>query len=167
MRPSKAKGAANPGLVLALVCGVQFMVILDLAVVNIALPSIQTALRLSSSGLRWIVISYGLTFGGFLLLGGRLADLLGRRRVLVAGLVVLVVGSLSAGLARSFALLVLSRGLQGIGAALAAPAALSILTNTFAGGADFCEYRSDPSASRCKRGGLNLGICPAQLPDGP
>ena len=134
MQPSKANGAAKPGLVLALVCGVQFMVILDLAVVNIALPSIQTALRLSSSGLQWIVISYGLTFGGFLLLGGRLADLLGRRRVLVVGLVLLVVGSLSAGLAGSFAPLVLSRGLQGLGAALAAPAALSILTNTFAEG---------------------------------
>lgn len=134
MHTSKAKGAVKPGLVLGLACGVQFMVILDLASVNVALPSMQSALRLSQSSLQWIVISYGLTFGGFLLLGGRLADLLGRRRVLVAGLVLLVVGSLSAGLARSFTPLVFSRGLQGLGAALAAPAALSILTNAFAEG---------------------------------
>jgi EmrB/QacA subfamily drug resistance transporter len=126
--------AVHPGIVLALVCGVQFMVILDLAIVNVAIPSVQADLRLDPADLQWVVITYGLTLGGFLLLGGRAADLFGRRAVLVAGLAIFTAASLVAGLSGSFAQLVVARGIQGVGAALAAPAALSILTNTFTEG---------------------------------
>jgi len=110
------------------------MLILDLVVVNVALPTMQKDLRLSPSDLQWVVITYGLTFGGFLLLGGRAADLLGRRRVLVAGLTMLTAGSLAAGLAGSLIPLLVARAVQGLGAAMAAPAALSVLTGTFAEG---------------------------------
>ena len=127
-------GRTRPGVILALACAAQFMVILDLVVVNVALPTMQRDLRLSSSDLQWVVITYGLTFGGFLLLGGRAADLLGRRNVLVAGLTMFTAGSLAAGLAGSLAPLLAARAVQGFGAAMAAPAALSILTGTFAEG---------------------------------
>ena len=129
-----AGGRTRRGVILALVCAAQFMVILDLVVVNVALPTMQKDLRLSPTGLPWVVITYGLTFGGFLLLGGRAADLLGRRRVLVAGLTMFTAGSLAAGLAGSLAPLLAARAVQGLGAALAAPAALSILTGTFTEG---------------------------------
>src|SRR3984885_8984651 len=129
-----AAGRTRPGVILALACAAQFMLILDLVVVNVALPTMQRDLRLSSSDLQWVVISYGLTFGGFLLLGGRAADLLGRRNVLVAGLTMLTAGSLAAGLAGSLAPLLAARAAQGFGAAMAAPAALSVLTGTFAEG---------------------------------
>jgi EmrB/QacA subfamily drug resistance transporter len=121
-------------MILALVCGAQFMMILDLVVVNVALPAMQRDLNLGSSNLQWIVITYGLTFGGFLLLGGRAADLLGRRNVLVAGLSIFTVGSLGAGVAGSLLPLLAARAMQGLGAAMVAPAALSILTGTFAEG---------------------------------
>jgi EmrB/QacA subfamily drug resistance transporter len=123
--------APNPAAILSLVCGAQFMVILDLAIVNVAIPSIQSDLGLDDSDLQWVAITYGLALGGFLLLGGRAADLFGRRRVLVAGLGLFAAGSLSAGLADSLAQLVVSRGVQGLGAALASPAALSTVTSTF------------------------------------
>ena len=126
---------ARAAITLALVCGAQFMFILDLAIVNLAVPSIQEDLGLSPSQPQWVVVVYGLTFGGFLLLGGRTADLVGRRTVLVAGLGVFTLASLSAGLAGSFGTLVASRAVQGVGAAFAAPAALSILTSTFPEGA--------------------------------
>src|ERR1022692_5092690 len=127
-------GRTRPGVILALVCAAQFMLILDLVVVNVALPTMQKDLRLSSSDLPWVVIIYGLTFGGFLLLGGRAADLLGRRSVLVAGLMMFTAGSLGAGLAGSLIPLLVARAVQGLGAAMAAPAALSGLTGTFAEG---------------------------------
>ena len=123
--------AVKPGLILALVCAAQFIVILDLAIVNVALPSIQTDLHASSSSLQWVVIAYGLTLGGGLLLGGRIADLFGRRNALTAGLLVFTLASLVAGLAGSLGVLVAARAAQGIGGALALPAALSILTATF------------------------------------
>ena len=123
------------GVILAVVCCVQFMVILDLAVVNVALPAMQTDLGLAQSDLQWVVITYGLTFGGFLLLGGRAADLFGPRTVLVAGMALFTAASLSAGLSGSFAPLVASRAVQGLGAAMAAPAALAVLASTFAEGA--------------------------------
>jgi EmrB/QacA subfamily drug resistance transporter len=123
------------GAILALVCGVQFMVILDLAVVNVALPAVQADLGLAQSDLQWVVISYGLTFGGFLLLGGRAADLFGPRNVLVAGMALFIGASLTAGFAGSLVPLVVSRAVQGVGAAMAAPAALAILASTFAQGA--------------------------------
>lgn len=127
-------GRTRPGVTLALVCAAQFMLILDLVVVNVALPTMQKDLLLSPSDLQWVVITYGLTFGGFLLLGGRAADLLGRRNMLVAGLTMFTVGSLAAGLAGSLIPLLVARAVQGLGAAMAAPAALSILTGTFAEG---------------------------------
>jgi EmrB/QacA subfamily drug resistance transporter len=119
---------------LALLLGVQFMVVLDIAIVNVALPSIQTDLGFSQEDLQWVVSAYALLFGGFLLLGGRVADLLGRRRVFVAGLVVFTGASLLSGLAWSDTALIAARGLQGLGAAMITPAALSILTTTFAEG---------------------------------
>src|SRR3954467_12627832 len=119
---------------LALLCTVQFMVVLDVAIVNVALPSIQTDLGFSQENLQWVISAYALFFGGFLLLGGRAADLLGRRRVFLAGLVVFTVASLLSGLAWSEGALIASRGLQGFGAAIVSPAALSILTTTFAEG---------------------------------
>jgi EmrB/QacA subfamily drug resistance transporter len=122
---------AKPGLVLALVCAAQFIVILDLAIVNVALPSIQADLHASSSSLQWVVIAYGLTLGGGLLLGGRIADLFGRRPALAAGLLVFTLASLVAGLAGSLGVLVAARAVQGVGGALAIPAALSTLTATF------------------------------------
>jgi EmrB/QacA subfamily drug resistance transporter len=119
---------------LALLLGVQFMVVLDIAIVNVALPSIQTDLGFSQSNLQWVVSAYALLFGGFLLLGGRIADLVGRRRVFVVGLIVFTGASLLSGLSWSEGALIGARALQGLGAALITPAALSILTTTFAEG---------------------------------
>src|SRR5215468_9665569 len=119
---------------LALIVAAQFMVVLDVAIVNVALPSIKTDLHFSQESLQWVVTAYAILFGGLLLLGGRLADLLGRRRVFVAGLVLFTVSSLLNGLAWSEGSLIGFRALQGLGAALLSPAALSILTTTFAEG---------------------------------
>src|SRR5215211_2639456 len=116
---------------LALLSVVQFMVVLDIAIVNVALPSIQVDLGFSQENLQWVISAYALVFGGFLLLGGRAADLLGRRRVFLGGLVVFTAGSLLAGLAWSEASLIGARTVQGLGAAIISPAALSILTTTF------------------------------------
>jgi EmrB/QacA subfamily drug resistance transporter len=118
-------------VILALACTTQFMVVLDVAIVNVALPSIQLDLGMSQSALQWVVIAYGLLLGGFLLLGGRLGDLLGRQRILLAGLTLFSGASLLAGLAQSQGLLIGARALQGFGAALMAPTALSILAVTF------------------------------------
>jgi len=126
----------NPWLVLCLVCLAQFMVILDATIVNVALPSIQKDLGISESSLQWIVNAYALLFGGFLLLGGRAGDLIGRKRVFVAGLVLFTTASLLCALAPNETWLIVSRGAQGLGAALVSPAALSIVTTTFAEGAE-------------------------------
>src|SRR5262245_42985802 len=112
------------------------MGVLDIAIVSVALPSIQRDLGLSVSSLQWVVTSYSVLFGGFLLLGGRLADLLGRRRIFVFGLGLFSLSSLAAGLAPALEVLVIARGLQGLSAALVAPSALSILTTSFAEGTD-------------------------------
>src|SRR5436305_1742422 len=120
---------------LLLACLAQFMVILDVSVVNVALPSIHNALRFSEENLQWVVNAYTVTFGGFLLLGGRAADLLGRRRVFVGGLVLFALTSLVGGMADSQATLIAARAAQGLGAAVIAPASLSILTTTFKEGA--------------------------------
>jgi EmrB/QacA subfamily drug resistance transporter len=122
------------GLILALTCAAQFMVVLDIAIVNVALPAIERDLGISQDTLQWVVIAYGLLLGGFLLLGGRLGDLLGRRRVFLAGLVLFSISSLLAGLAGSAELLIAARAAQGFGAALVAPSALSILAVTFSEG---------------------------------
>ena len=124
---------------LALLCIAQFMVVLDASIVNIALPTIGTALDFSQDDLSWVVNAYVLTFGGCLLLGGRLADLLGRRRVFMAGLVLFALASLAGGFAQNDIQLVIARAVQGLGAAIVSPAALSIFTVT---------SRKVPSATR-------------------
>jgi EmrB/QacA subfamily drug resistance transporter len=119
---------------LILACLAQFMVILDVSVVNVALPSIRHGLSFSEDDLQWVVNAYTVTFAGFLLLGGRAADLLGRRRVFVSGLILSALASLAGGLAQSQWMLIAARAVQGIGGAVIAPASLSILTTTFAEG---------------------------------
>src|SRR6187397_3370088 len=121
---------------LALIVTAQFMVILDVAIVNVALPSIKSDLGFSQASLQWVVSAYAIFFGGALLLGGRLGDLLGRRRLFVAGLAVFAASSLLCGLSWSEGSLIAFRALQGLGGALFAPAALSILMTTFAEGAE-------------------------------
>jgi EmrB/QacA subfamily drug resistance transporter len=123
-------------LTLLLLCGVQFLDVVDSSITNVAFPSIQRALHFSQQNLQWVASGYLLTYGGFLLLGGRLADLLGRRRILVTGIVVFAACSLAAGLAQTEGVLIAARVLQGVGAAMMAPAALSILTTTFREGRD-------------------------------
>jgi EmrB/QacA subfamily drug resistance transporter len=117
--------------VLAIIVAAQFMVVLDVAIVNVALPSIKTDLHFSQESLQWVITAYSILFGGVLLLGGRLADLLGRRRLFVAGLALFTVSSLLDGLAWSEGSLIAFRSLQGLGAAMLSPAALSILMTTF------------------------------------
>jgi EmrB/QacA subfamily drug resistance transporter len=126
----------NRWLVLVIVCVAQFMVVLDATVVNVALPSIQTALHFTSADLQWIVNAYTLVFGGFLLLGGRASDLLGRQRLFIAGVVVFTIASAINGIADSSSVLIAGRALQGFGGALVSPAALSIVTTTFEEGAE-------------------------------
>jgi len=128
--------STNPWLILVLICFAQFMVVLDATVVNVALPSIQKDLGLSEANLQWIVNAYTLVFGGFLLLGGRAGDLLGRKRLFLFGLVVFTTASLLDGLASSSGMLIGSRALQGLGAAFISPAALAIITTTFDEGAE-------------------------------
>src|SRR6201987_5779558 len=123
-------------LVLSVLVLAQFMVVLDVAIVNVALPTIKNDLHFSEDGLQWVITAYAILFGGVLLLGGRMADLLGRRRVFMAGMAVFTVFSLLHRLAWSSSSLIAFRGLQGLGAALLAPAALSILTTTFKEGRD-------------------------------
>ena len=113
-----------------------FMTVVDLTIVNVALPTIGRKLHFPESDLQWVVTGYGLTFGGFLLLGGRAADLLGRRRILMAGLAIFTAASLACGLAASDTFLIIMRGLQGLGAAVVLPAALSIVMNMFPEGAE-------------------------------
>ncbi|HEY2879231.1 MFS transporter [Nocardioides sp.] len=122
------------GWALVLICIAQLMVVLDATIANIALPYIGRDLHMSGTNLTWIVTGYALAFGGFLLLGGRLGDLYGRRRTFMIGLTVFAVASLAGGLAQSEALLLTSRGIQGLGAALASPAALALITTTFPAG---------------------------------
>src|SRR3954466_8447154 len=128
------KHVTNPWLVLVLICLAQFMVVLDATIVNVALPSIQKDIGLSEANLQWIVNAYTLVFGGFLLLGGRAGDLLGRKRIFLIGLVIFTAASLLNGLAVNSGMLIGFRAVQGLGAALISPAALSIISTTFAEG---------------------------------
>ncbi len=128
--------ARGRNLALLLLAMTQFVVVIDASIVNVALPSIGAHLDISRDNLTWVVNAYTLTFGGFLLLGGRLADLLGRRRMFMIGLVVFSLASLAGGLAQSEAWLIVARAVQGLGAAIVSPAALSIITTTFAEGAE-------------------------------
>ncbi len=127
----RAQRPSNRWLILVIACLAQFMVVLDATVVNVALPSIQKGLHFSSASLPWVVNAYTLVFGGFLLLGGRAGDLLGRKRLFVVGVALFSAASLLNGLAQTSAMLIVGRGLQGLGGALLSPAALSIITTTF------------------------------------
>jgi EmrB/QacA subfamily drug resistance transporter len=117
--------------ILILLALAQFMVVLDVSIVNVALPAIQKAFHLSQDNLQWVITAYTLTFGGFLLLGGRAADLLGRRRAFLSGIVLFTLASLSTGLSQSGSMLIVFRGLQGLGGAFMSPAALSIVLVTY------------------------------------
>jgi EmrB/QacA subfamily drug resistance transporter len=121
---------------LTLVCVAFFMTILDVSIVNVALPSIKTSLGVSDTSLQWVLVAYAITFGGFLLLGGRTADLLGRRRIFMVGLTLFSAASLACGLAGSIGVLVAARIVQGLGAAIISPATLSIITTTFEEGSE-------------------------------
>ena len=121
---------------LAVVCVAFFMTVLDVSIVNVALPSIKTSLHVGESSLQWVLIAYTITFGGLLLLGGRAADLLGRRRMFMIGMVLFAAASLACGLAGSIGVLVAARAVQGIGAAIISPATLSIITTTFEEGSE-------------------------------
>jgi len=133
-------------LTLLLLCGIAFLDFVDASITNVALPSIRHALHFSVDGLTWIPNGYLLTYGGFMLLGGRLADLFGRRRVLASGIVLIGISSLVGGFAQSAGVLVGARLAQGLGAALTLPAALSILTTRFREGKDR-NTRSAPGAA--------------------
>jgi EmrB/QacA subfamily drug resistance transporter len=126
--------SARPGIALAIMLGAQLMIILDATVVNIALPHIQQGLRFSATSLSWVVNGYTLTFGGLLLLGGRAGDILGRRRMFIAGIVVFTLASLAGGLAPDAGVLLAARAVQGVGAALASPAVLALVISGFADG---------------------------------
>ncbi len=136
MNAALIKARANATLLLVLICIAQFMVILDVSVVNVALPAIKGSLHFSTEGLQWVVNAYTLTFAGLLMLGGRAADLLGRRRVLLAGVFLFTAASLACALATSSAWLIAARAVQGIGGAIISPASLSILTTSFTEGAE-------------------------------
>jgi EmrB/QacA subfamily drug resistance transporter len=123
-------------IALILLCVAQFVVVLDASIVNVALPTIGDALKFTEGNLPWVVNAYVLTFGGFLLLGGRMADLLGRRRVFMSGLILFALASLAGGLAETSGQLIAARAVQGLGAAILSPAALSIVTTTFRDGAE-------------------------------
>jgi EmrB/QacA subfamily drug resistance transporter len=128
--------STNPWVILVLICFAQFMVVLDATVVNVALPSIQRDLHMTETNLQWIVNAYTLVFGGFLLLGGRAGDLLGRKRLFLGGVIVFTAASLLDGLSTSSGMLIGARALQGLGAAFISPAALAIISTTFKEGAD-------------------------------
>ena len=139
---------------LALLCSAYFMVILDVSIVNVALPSIQEDLNFAQGDLQWVLSAYALTFGGFLLLGGRTADLLGRRRVFMSGVALFTAASLLCGLSTSEGMLIGARAVQGLGAAILSPAALSIITTTFQEGSERNKALGDlgrDGRQRCRR----------------
>src|SRR5580704_10693951 len=144
------------GLALAIVLGAQLMIILDMTVVNIALPGIAHGLHFSTAGLSWVLNAYTLTFGGLLLLGGRTGDILGRRRVFVAGIVLFTVASLAGGLAQSAGWLLAARAAQGVGGAFASPAVLAMITASFADGRE--RARALGIYTAVVMGGGSLGL---------
>ncbi len=132
--PPKTESTRSKNALLLVVCLAQFMVILDVAIVNVALPSMRAGLHFSTTGLQWVVNAYTLTFAGFLMLGGRSADLLGRRRVFLVGTAMFALSSLACALADSRDLLIAARAVQGLSGAVLSPATLSIITSSFAEG---------------------------------
>lgn len=131
MAKASAKSGTNHWFILVLVALAQFMVVLDVSIVNVALPSIQKAFHMSPTSLQWIVTAYTLTFGGFLLLGGRAADLYGRRKIFLAGTVAFTLASLGCGVAQSGGMIIIFRAIQGLAGAFMSPAALSIVLVTY------------------------------------
>ncbi len=154
--PPGAGRTINPWLVLVIACLAQFMVVLDSSIVNIALPAVQRGLHFSAANLQWVVDGYTLVFGGFLLLGGRAADLLGRKRLFVAGVALFTVASLINGFAQTSGMLIAGRALQGLGGALVSPAALSIVTTTFTDGSQ--RTRALGVWSAIAAGGAAVGL---------
>jgi MFS family permease len=142
--------------VVVIVCVAQFMVVLDATIFNVALPSIQRGLRFSPASLQWVINMYTLIFGGFMLLGGRAGDLIGRKRVFGAGIVLFSGASLLNGLAQSSGMLIAGRGLQGLGGALLAPAVLSIITTTFSDAKDRAKALAIWSANTAGGGAVGL-----------
>src|SRR5438034_1610832 len=142
--------------ILALLCAAQFMLILDIAIVNVALPSMQRGLGLSAENIQWVVGGYALTFGGFLMLGGRLADVVGRRRMFLAGLVLFIAASTLGGFSQSGGMLIGARMIQGFAGALVSPAALSLLTTTFREGRE--RNRALGMWSAMAAGGASAGL---------
>ncbi|MBO1413392.1 MFS transporter, partial [Streptomyces sp. FH025] len=125
--PAPARRGQHPGIALSVIATTQLMVVLDVTIVNIALPHIQQALRFSTTGLSWVVNAYALTFGGLLLLGGRAGDVLGRRRVFIVGVLVFTLSSLLGGVSQSPGWLLAARSLQGLGGAIASPTAMALI----------------------------------------
>jgi EmrB/QacA subfamily drug resistance transporter len=152
----RSNASSDPWLVIVVVCVAQFMVVLDATIVNVALPSIQRGLRFSPSSLQWVINMYTLIFGGFMLLGGRAGDLIGRKRVFGAGVVLFSGASLLNGLAQSSRMLIAGRGLQGLGGALLAPAVLSIITTTFSDATDRAKALAIWSAIAAGGGAVGL-----------
>jgi EmrB/QacA subfamily drug resistance transporter len=148
--------ADNPWIAVVVLCVAEFMIVLDATIVNVALPSIQQGLRFSPSSLQWVINMYTLIFGGFLLLGGRAGDLIGRKRVFGAGIVLFSGASLLNGLAQSPEMLIAGRGLQGLGAALLAPAVLSIITTSFSDTKDRAKAMAIWSAIAASGGAVGL-----------
>ena len=146
----------HPGLALGVLACAQLMVILDATIVNVALPTIHTALHFSPSGLEWVVTAYALTFGGLLLFGGRTGDLFGKRRMFMVGIAIFAGSSLLCGLATDQAWLIVTRGLQGVGGAIASPTALSLLAVNFAEGSERNRAMGVYSAMSAVGGALGL-----------
>jgi EmrB/QacA subfamily drug resistance transporter len=154
--PQAADGSRRLGLALFVIATAQLMVILDSAIVNVALPHIQHALGFSGSGLEWVVTAYAITFGGLLLLGGRSGDLLGRRKIFIAGLALFSVASLFGGFATSEAWLLIARAAQGVGGAMIAPTALALITTTFPEGSQ--RNRAMGVYAAMSGGGAAIGL---------
>ncbi len=154
--PRNDTPGVNKTAALILVCLAQLMVVIDVSIVNVALPSMKIALHFSEQNLQWVVNAYTLVFAGFLLLGGRAADLLGRRAVLIGGLLLFTAGSAACGLAESSTFLVGARAIQGLGGAIISPAALSILTVTFPEGQE--RNRALGVWGAVAGGGIAMGV---------
>jgi EmrB/QacA subfamily drug resistance transporter len=154
--PGASRARGRPGIALIVMLSAQLMIILDLTVVNIALPHIQTGLHFSTAGLSWVLNAYTLTFGGLLLLGGRAGDILGRRRMFLAGIALFTVSSLAGGLATTAWWLVAARALQGVGGALASPAVLALVVGSFPEGRE--RTRALGIYSAVAMGGASLGL---------
>ena len=155
-RPGASRTRGHPGVALVIMLSAQLMIILDMTVVNIALPHIQAGLHFSAAGLSWVLNAYTLTFGGLLLLGGRAGDILGRRRMFLAGIALFTVSSLAGGLATTAWWLLTARALQGVGGALASPAVLALVVGSFPEGRE--RTRALGIYSAVAMGGASLGL---------